>query len=72
MGNAVLSFLIGSQLVAALPDAAEGVLTQMRAAILSQAYLAPVAASLDLGSAYLRPVATGNVSSSGFGGASGT
>ena len=49
LGDSVLAFIIADHLYRALPDAPEGTLTEMRAAIVREVALAEVATRLDLG-----------------------
>lgn len=48
-GDAILDFLVSHQLFTSFPDAREGELTRMRAALVDEANLARVAAALELG-----------------------
>lgn len=49
-GDAIVSFFISNQLYLSFPEAREGELTKLRAAIVDEAALARVALALDLGS----------------------
>jgi ribonuclease-3 len=51
LGDAVLGLVVGEHLYAALPDVPEGDLARMRAAVVSEEALAPVAGALGLGEA---------------------
>lgn len=50
LGDAVLSLLIGEELYKRYPEAKEGELSKMRAAVVCEASLAEVARDLELGS----------------------
>ena len=54
LGDSVLDFIISDRLHAAAPDAAEGTLTAMRAAIVREEVLAEVASRLNVGPHLLR------------------
>lgn len=51
LGDALLDFIIGELLFAAFPDASEGDLTRMRAAVVNKATLAGLARDLEIGEA---------------------
>ena len=51
LGDALLDFIVGELLFHSHPDASEGDLTRMRAAIVKKSALAAIASKLDIGEA---------------------